>query len=93
MQGVGSQVQKPLLQNANPFQLLPHQQQQLLSQVQAQGNIGASQMYGDMDSQRLAGLPRGAVNTKDGQPTPNDGSIGSPMQSTSSKVRIARTCN
>ncbi|CAK8571230.1 unnamed protein product [Lathyrus sativus] len=84
--GFGAQVQKPLLQSANQFQLLPQQQQQqLLAQVHAQGNIGNSQVYGDMDPQRLRGLSRGGLNLKDSQPIANDGSIGSPMQSTSSK--------
>ncbi|CAI8602018.1 unnamed protein product [Vicia faba] len=84
--GFGAQVQKPLLQSANQFQLLPQQQQQqLLAQVHAQGNIGNSQVYGDMDPQRLRGLARGGLNVKDSQPIANDGSIGSPMQSTSSK--------
>ncbi|KAK6255158.1 hypothetical protein SCA6_016463 [Theobroma cacao] len=83
---LGTQVQKPFLQNANQFQLLPQQQQQqLLAQVQTQGNLGSSPMYGDMDPQRFSGLSRGTLNTKEGQPTANDGSIGSPMQSTSSK--------
>ncbi|XP_052484223.1 transcriptional corepressor LEUNIG_HOMOLOG isoform X3 [Gossypium raimondii] len=82
---LGAQVQKPFLQNANQFQLLPQQQQQLLAQVQTQGNLGNSPLYGDMDPQRFSGLSRGALNTKEGQPTVNDGSIGSPMQSTSSK--------
>ncbi|KAF3457670.1 hypothetical protein FNV43_RR02328 [Rhamnella rubrinervis] len=83
--GLGAQVQKPFLQNASQFQLLP-QQQQLLSQVQAQGNLSSSTMYGDMDPQRFRGLPRGTLNAKDGQQIANDGSIGSPMQSTSSKM-------
>ncbi|KOM34288.1 hypothetical protein LR48_Vigan02g043800 [Vigna angularis] len=84
--GFGAPVQKPLLQSANQFQLLPQpQQQQLLAQVQAQGNIGNSPVYGDMDPQRLRGLNRGSLNAKDGQSIANDGSIGSPMQSTSSK--------
>ncbi|OMO93050.1 hypothetical protein CCACVL1_06656 [Corchorus capsularis] len=83
---LGAQVQKPFLQNANQFQLLPQQQQQqLLAQVQTQGNLGSPPMYGDMDPQRFSGLSRGTLNTKEGQPTANDGSIGSPMQSTSSK--------
>ncbi|TYI93612.1 hypothetical protein E1A91_D02G147400v1 [Gossypium mustelinum] len=82
---LGAQVQKPFLQNANQFQLLPQQQQQLLAQVQTQGNLGNSPLYGDMDPQRFSGLSRSALNTKEGQPTVNDGSIGSPMQSTSSK--------
>ncbi|KAK4266491.1 hypothetical protein QN277_027400 [Acacia crassicarpa] len=87
--GLGAQVQKPLLQSANQFQLLPQQQQQqLLAQVQAQGNITSSPMYADMDPQRLRGLARGGLNAKDGQPIANDGSIGSPMQSTSSKINL-----
>lgn len=85
--GLGAQVQKPFLQSANQFQLLPQQQQQqLLAQVQAQGSLGSSPMYSDMDPQRFRGLPRNNLNAKDGQPIANDGSIGSPMQSTSSKV-------
>ncbi|XP_045805830.1 transcriptional corepressor LEUNIG_HOMOLOG-like isoform X8 [Trifolium pratense] len=87
--GFGAQVQKPLLQSANQFQLLPQQQQQqLLAQAHAQGNIGNSQVYGDMDPQRLRGLARGGLNVKDSQPTANDGPIGSPMQSTSSKINM-----
>ncbi|TYI93613.1 hypothetical protein E1A91_D02G147400v1 [Gossypium mustelinum] len=85
---LGAQVQKPFLQNANQFQLLPQQQQQLLAQVQTQGNLGNSPLYGDMDPQRFSGLSRSALNTKEGQPTVNDGSIGSPMQSTSSKMSM-----
>ncbi|XP_031267080.1 transcriptional corepressor LEUNIG_HOMOLOG isoform X1 [Pistacia vera] len=79
---LGAQVQKPFLPGGNQFQLLPQQQQQLLAQAQAQGNLGNS-IYGDMG--RFGGLPRGSLNAKDGQPIANDGSIGSPMQSTSSK--------
>lgn len=87
--GLGAQVQKPFLQSANQFQLLPQQQQQqLLAQVQAQGSLGSSPMYSDMDPQRFRGLPRNNLNAKDGQPIANDGSIGSPMQSTSSKMNI-----
>nr|POE44928.1 transcriptional corepressor [Quercus suber] len=82
---LGAQVQKPFLQNANQLHLLP--QQQLLAQVQAQGNLGSSPIYGDMDPQRFRGLSRGTLNAKDGQLIANDGSLGSPMQSTSSKGR------
>ncbi|GLT52315.1 hypothetical protein SLA2020_256630 [Shorea laevis] len=86
---LGPQVQKPFLQNANQFQLLPQQQQQqLLAQAQTQGSLGSSPMYGDMDPQRFAGLSRGTLNAKEGQITANDGSIGSPMQSTSSKMNL-----
>ncbi|KAJ0035902.1 hypothetical protein Pint_25393 [Pistacia integerrima] len=82
---LGAQVQKPFLPGGNQFQLLPQQQQQLLAQAQAQGNLGNS-IYGDMG--RFGGLPRGSLNAKDGQPIANDGSIGSPMQSTSSKMNL-----
>ncbi|KAI3932810.1 hypothetical protein MKX01_031792 [Papaver californicum] len=88
---LGSQVQKtPFIQAPNQFQLLtPQQQQQLLAQAQAQGNLGSSQNYGDMDSRRYRVLPRGNMNSKDSQPTGNDGSIGSPMQASSPKVRLS----
>ncbi|XP_026433610.1 transcriptional corepressor LEUNIG_HOMOLOG-like isoform X4 [Papaver somniferum] len=87
---LGSQVQKtPFIQAPNQFQLLtPHQQQQLLAQAQAQGNLGSSQNYGDMDSRRYRVLPRGNMNSKDSQPTGNDGSIGSPMQASSPKMKM-----
>ncbi|XP_062109114.1 transcriptional corepressor LEUNIG_HOMOLOG [Humulus lupulus] len=91
--GLGAQVQKPFLQNTNQFQLLPQQQQQqILSHVQGQGNLTSTTMYGgDMDAQRLRGLPRGPLNAKDGQSIANDGSIGSPMQSTSSKINMQQS--
>ncbi|CAK9157853.1 unnamed protein product [Ilex paraguariensis] len=79
---LGLQVQKPNLQTQNPF-LLATQQQQDLAQAQAQGNIGTSSNYG------LCGLPRGNLNAKDGQTTRNDGSICSPLQSNSPKVRLS----
>ncbi|KAK7278552.1 hypothetical protein RJT34_23582 [Clitoria ternatea] len=41
-----------------------------------------------MDPQQLRGLARESLNVKDGQSIANEGSIGSPMQSTSSKIRI-----
>lgn len=75
--GLGAQVQKPFLQGATQFQILSQQQQQLLAQVQTQGNVGSTPGYGDM-----RGLPRGNLNSKDGQPIINNGSIGSPMQTT-----------
>ena len=84
--GLGPQVQKAFLQNQSQFQISPQQQQQqqILAQVQGQGNLNNSSMYGgDMDPRRFTVLPRG---TKDGQQNANDGSIGSPMQSSSSKV-------
>ncbi|KAL5711763.1 hypothetical protein ACHQM5_014006 [Ranunculus cassubicifolius] len=87
---LGAQVQKPFLQNPHQFQLLtPQQQQQILAQAQAQGNLGNSPNYGDMDPRRFRVLPRGNINTKDGQPMGNEGSIGSPMQSSSPKMKMA----
>ena len=87
--GLGPQVQKAFLQNQSQFQLSPQQQQQqIMAQVQGQGNMTNSSMYGDMDSRRFTGLPRGNLNSKDGQQNANDGSIGSPMLSNSSKVRF-----
>ncbi|KAF8108778.1 hypothetical protein N665_0104s0093 [Sinapis alba] len=84
--GLGPQVQKAFLQNQSQFQLSPQQQQQqILAQVQGQGNMTNSPMYGEMDLRRFTGLPRGNLNSKDGQQNANDGSIGSPMQSSSSK--------
>ncbi|XP_020275817.1 transcriptional corepressor LEUNIG_HOMOLOG isoform X2 [Asparagus officinalis] len=85
---LGPQVQKPLLSPQSQFQLMsPQQQQQFLAQAQAQGNLGASTNYGDMDPRRFRGLPRGNLNGKDGPLTGTDGSIGSPIQSNSPKVR------
>ncbi|GER55102.1 WD-repeat protein [Striga asiatica] len=75
---LGLQAQKPNLQNPNQF-LLASQQQQVLAQAQAQGNLGNSANYG------FGGLPRGNFNAKDGQPPRNDGSICSPSQSNSPK--------
>ncbi|KAM5552711.1 hypothetical protein ABKV19_025093 [Rosa sericea] len=75
--GLGAQVQKPFLQGATQFQILSQQQQQLLAQVQTQGNVGSTPGYGDM-----RGLPRGNLNSKDGQSITNNGSLGSPMQTT-----------
>ncbi|MQL71672.1 hypothetical protein Taro_003997 [Colocasia esculenta] len=85
---LGPQVQKPFLPSQNQFQLLtPQQQQQFLAQAQAQGSLGNTPNAGDMDPRRFRVLPHGSVNSKDGQPAVNDGSIGSPMQSSSPKVR------
>ncbi|KAL6981238.1 aspartate--tRNA ligase, partial [Sarracenia purpurea var. burkii] len=52
------QVQKPNLQTQNQF-LLASQQQQVLAQAQAQGNIGNSPNFG------FCGLPRGGIGAKD----------------------------
>uniref|UniRef100_A0A0D3C3R9 Uncharacterized protein n=1 Tax=Brassica oleracea var. oleracea TaxID=109376 RepID=A0A0D3C3R9_BRAOL len=89
MNCLGPQVQKAFLQNQSQFQLSPQQQQQqILAQVQGQGNLNQGNMtnlYGEMDPRRFTGLRRGNLNSKDGQQNANDGSIGSPMQSSSSK--------
>ncbi|KAM7521806.1 hypothetical protein LguiA_011708 [Lonicera macranthoides] len=78
---LGLQMQKPNLQTQNQF-LLASQQQQALAQAQAQGNLGGSPNYG------FSGLPRGNLNSKDGQHARNDGSICSPVQSNSPKMKI-----
>jgi hypothetical protein len=79
-------VQKPNLPTQNQL-LLASQQQQILAHAQAQSNLGNSTNYGDMDPRRFVGLPRGCLNAKDGHSTRNDGSICSPVQSSSPKVR------
>ncbi|RZS06800.1 hypothetical protein BHM03_00037515 [Ensete ventricosum] len=40
-----------------------------------------------MDPRRFRALPKGSLNGKEGQPTGTDGSIGSPIQSDSLKIR------
>lgn len=87
-QGLGVQVQKPNLQAQNQF-LLASQQQQVLAQAQAQSNLGNN--FGDTDPSRFGQLPRGNLNTKDGQSARNDGSICSPVQSSSHKMKIGQT--
>ncbi|CAI9107446.1 OLC1v1006797C1 [Oldenlandia corymbosa var. corymbosa] len=81
---LGLQVQKPNMQSQNQF-LLASQQQQALAQAQAQGNLAGSPNYG------FGGLPRGgSFNSKDGQPPRNDGSICSPIQSNSPKMKMTQ---
>ncbi|CAI9770637.1 unnamed protein product [Fraxinus pennsylvanica] len=77
---LGLQVQKSNLQTQNQFLLASQQQQEL---DHAQGNL-TSPNYG------FGGLPRGNFNSKDGQPPRNDGSICSPGQSNSLKMKIAQ---
>lgn len=85
---LGAQVQKPFMSTQNQFQLSQsNQQQHFLAQAQAQTSLGSSPSYGEMDPRRFRALPRGGLNGKDGQPSGNDGSIGSPIQSNSPKVR------
>ncbi|CDP03866.1 unnamed protein product [Coffea canephora] len=80
---LGLQVQKPNLQNQNQF-LLASQQQQVLAQAPSQGSLGSSPNFG------FGGLPRGNFNPKDGQPPRNDGSICSPVQSNSPKMKMTQ---
>nr|GEU53588.1 transcriptional corepressor LEUNIG_homolog isoform X1 [Tanacetum cinerariifolium] len=79
--GLGLQVHKTNMQNPNQFNLAS-QQQQVLAHAQAQGNLGASQNYG------FVGLPRGNMIMKDGQATRNEGSVGSPGQMNSPKMKM-----
>ncbi|KAJ4842314.1 hypothetical protein Tsubulata_026595 [Turnera subulata] len=81
---LGVQMQKPNLQSQNQFLLAS--QQQVLAQAQAQSNLGNATNLGDMDPRRLNQLSRGALNTKDGHSTRNDGSMCSPVQSPKIKV-------
>ncbi|KAH7517531.1 hypothetical protein FEM48_Zijuj09G0074900 [Ziziphus jujuba var. spinosa] len=85
---LGVQVQKPNLPIQNQF-LLASQQQQVLAQAQAQNHLGNSASYGDID-RRFCGLPRASMNAKDGQSSRNDGSICSPVQSSSPKMKMAQ---
>ncbi|KAB2602111.1 transcriptional corepressor LEUNIG-like [Pyrus ussuriensis x Pyrus communis] len=86
---LGVQMQKPNLQTPNQL-LLASQQQQVLAQAQAQNNLRNSTNYGDMDPRRFSGLPRGNLNAKDGQSTRNDGSMSSPVLSSSPKIKMAQ---
>lgn len=80
------QVQKPNMQMHNQFLLASQQPQQVLAQGQPQNNLRNSTSYGDMDPRNFCQLTRGNMNVKDGQSTRNDGSICSPVQSSSPKV-------
>ncbi|XP_031406262.1 transcriptional corepressor LEUNIG_HOMOLOG-like isoform X2 [Punica granatum] len=85
----GLGLQKPNMQNQNHL-LLSSQQQQALAQAQAQSSIGNSNNYNDMDARRFGGLPRGTTNAKDVQSTKNDGSICSPVQSNSPRMKMGQ---
>ncbi|WOL05174.1 transcriptional corepressor [Canna indica] len=88
---LGPQMQKPFISGPTQFQLMsPQQQQQFLAQAQAQGNLGSSSSFGDMDPRRFRTMVRGSLNGKEGQPTGTDGSIGSPIQSNSPKIKVAQ---
>lgn len=75
------QTPKPLIQNQ---MLLAAQQQQVLSQAQAQNSLGSPPSYGDNDPRRFGGLPKGSLNTKEAQSARND--VCSPMQANSPQV-------
>lgn len=83
---LGVQMQKPNLPAQNQFLLASQQQQQVLAHAQSQSNLGNSTNSGEMDPRRVGQLPRGNLHAKDGQATRNDGSICSPVQSSSPKV-------
>lgn len=76
--GIGLQVHKPNLQNPNQF-YMASQQQQVLAHAQTQGN---NPNYG------YSGLSRGNIIMKEGQPTRTEGSIGSPGQMNSPKMKM-----
>ncbi|KAJ8432541.1 hypothetical protein Cgig2_009305 [Carnegiea gigantea] len=82
------QSQKPATLNQNQI-LLAAQQQQVLSQAQAQNSLGSSPSYGDNDPRRFGGLPRGGLNAKEAQSARND--VCSPMQSSSPQIKMGQT--
>ncbi|XP_021300658.1 transcriptional corepressor LEUNIG_HOMOLOG-like [Herrania umbratica] len=86
---LGLQMQKPNLQTQNQI-LLASQQQHMLAQAQLQGNLGNSTNFGDTDPRRFGQLSRGNLNAKDGQSGRNDGSICSPVQSSSPKMKMGQ---
>lgn len=86
---LGVQVQKPNLPTQNQL-LLASQQQQVLAQAQAQNNLGHSTSHGETDPRRFFGMPRGCFNTKDAQSTRNDGSICSPVNASSPKMKMSQ---
>ncbi|KAH9784886.1 transcriptional corepressor LEUNIG-like [Citrus sinensis] len=88
--GLGMQVQKPNMQMHNQFLLASQQPQQVLAQGQPPNNLRNSTSYGDMDPRNFCQLTRGNMNVKDGQSTRNDGSICSPVQSSSPKMKVAQ---
>ncbi|KAK9726529.1 hypothetical protein RND81_05G221600 [Saponaria officinalis] len=75
----------PLMQNQI---LLAAQQQQVLSQAQAQNSLGNSPSYGDNDPRKFGGLPKGSLNTKEAQSARND--VCSSMQSSSPQMKMGQ---
>ncbi|XVF32214.1 hypothetical protein REPUB_Repub17cG0062300 [Reevesia pubescens] len=86
---LGVQMQKPNLQTQNQF-LLASQQQHVLAQAQIQSNLGNSTNFGDTDPCRFGQLSRSNLNAKDGQSAKKDGSICSPVQSSSPKMKMGQ---
>jgi hypothetical protein len=74
-------MQKQFVTSQNQVQMMSPRQQ-FLAQAQAQGLTNSA----EMGPQGFRALPGGGFNGKDAQPNGNDGSIGSPVQSSSSKV-------
>jgi hypothetical protein len=90
--GLAGSAQKPFIQAPNQyhqFQLLTPQQQQLLLQAQAQGNMSSSgsPLLNEMDPRRFRVLLGRSGLTKDGQSNASSdisqGGVGSPMQAAS----------
>ncbi|KAG0605882.1 hypothetical protein M758_9G095200 [Ceratodon purpureus] len=90
--GLAGSAQKPFNQAPNQyhqFQLLTPQQQQLLLQAQAQGNMSSSgsPLLNEMDPRRFRVLLGRSGLTKDGQSNASSdisqGGVGSPMQAAS----------
>ncbi|XP_022758640.1 transcriptional corepressor LEUNIG_HOMOLOG-like [Durio zibethinus] len=82
-------VQKPNLQTQNQFPLAS-QQQHVLAQAQVQSNLGNSTNCGDSDPCKFGQFSQSHLNAKDDQSTRNDGSICSPLQSSSPKMKMGQ---
>ncbi|KAJ1701977.1 hypothetical protein LUZ63_001756 [Rhynchospora breviuscula] len=78
-------MQKQFVTSQSQVQLMSPRQQ-FLAQAQAQGLTNS----GEMGPQGFRALPGGGFTGKDAQPNGNDGSIGSPVQSSSSKMNVAQ---
>ncbi|KAL2932864.1 Transcriptional corepressor [Bienertia sinuspersici] len=77
-----------ILQSKSGLGSAAAQQQQVLSQAQAQNSFGSSPSYGDNDPRRFGGLPKGSLNTKEAQSARND--VCSPMQSSSPQMKMGQ---
>ncbi|KAH9622603.1 hypothetical protein KSS87_021570 [Heliosperma pusillum] len=81
------QTQKPAPVMQNQI-LLAAQQQQVMSQAQAQNSLGSSPSYGDNDPRRFGGLPKGTLSIKEAQSTRSD--VCSPMQASSPQMKMGQ---